>query len=214
MAAYLPANPTASALRENLAAVIRFAQERCGQEGHVGTQRDLAERLDLAPTMIGRYLTHAVDPNQLKLATVRRLAELCGLSLDALVLWLFEGQATPACTNGQRGKGLVDFSATELCAELQQRIAVLEGAGNLPAPVLEHEKLLADLAERRRVAGDELFQIAVESLHAESALQRVALHQALSPCDWNVLGKLLSADPEQLKQRYHRELNAPAPIQS
>ena len=197
-----------------LAEIVRYAQKQLGGDASQrASQRALSEKLGIAPTMIGRYLTNNVCFNNIRAETVRALADAAGLNVGTLYTWMEHGRDAAMAYEQRLNAEPVAFEPIDLAKQL---VRILEEAPPAAAdaaaepPAIDSNGLMALLEEARR-EGPRLFDRMVRAMAAEAMLQRLAIGE-LEPDDWLVLAQLLEQTPRRLQERYGpARFNQPPP---
>ena len=203
-------NPATETLETSACTAVRFREvidyaltQLSGPSGKA-SQKDLADQLQLAPTMVTRYLTQRAAFDGLRATTVERLASVCGLETGAIYTWVRDGRAAAMAYQQRFSAKPVAFSPLELAEQL---VTLLQEQQGLPAAaearVLapDHEGLLQALESARAVA-PALFDRLVALTKAAQTLERVRAAEDLDQQDWFKLQQLLDEQPQVLQQRY------------
>jgi len=174
------------------AEICQYAQRALGGDGsRLVTQRELAESLGCAPTMVTRYLHSGADFFSLKSRTIVALARACRLEPGTLFVWIEHGREK--AMEYQRCLGASPMaSSLDLAEELLSRMreeAKAKVATNGP----DYDGLIAFINQERQQGGL-FFTRLTESLNAEHALAAALESQLLTDEDWEVLARLLDAD--------------------
>lgn len=190
---------TAQRFRE----VIDYALVQRGGPGGRASQRDLAEQLGIAATMVTRYLTHRAAFDGLRATTVERLALACNLEVGAIYAWIRDGRAAAMAYQQRLQSEPVAFSPLDLAerlAALLRQQAVDPADSPLP-PTPDYDCLRLALDDARAVA-PALFDRLVALTKAAQTLERVRAVEELDQQDWLRLQQLLDEQPLVLQQRY------------
>lgn len=203
-------NPATETLETSACTAVRFREvidyaltQLSGPSGKA-SQKDLADKLQLAPTMVTRYLTQRAAFDGLRATTIERLASVCGLETGAIYTWVRDGRAAAMAYQQRFSAKPVAFSPLELAEQLvtllqeQQGVVSMDGT---PSPPPDYDGLLQALADARAVA-PALFDRLAEITKAAPTLERVRAAEDLNQQDWLTLQQLLDEQPEALQQRY------------
>lgn len=184
--------------------VVDYALSRLGGPAGKASQRELAEQLELAPTMVTRYLTQRAAFDGLRAATIERLAVVCQLEPGAIYAWIRGGRAAAMAYQQRFSSRPVAFSPLELAEQLVALLREQQGASSADqdrAPAPDYDGLLQALADARAVA-PALFDRLAEITKAAPTLERVRAAEDLNQQDWLTLQQLLDEQPEILQQRH------------
>lgn len=185
--------------------VIDYALTQLGGPSGRASQKDLADQLQLAPTMVTRYLTQRAAFDGLRATTIERLASVCGLETGAIYTWVRDGRAAAMAYQQRFSAKPVAFSPLELAeqlATLLQRQASSQEQAAAAAPLQpDYDGLLQALEDARAVA-PALFDRLLEITKAAPTRLRVEAAEELTQQDWLKLQQLLDEQPEVLQQRY------------
>lgn len=188
----------------NFQELLHYCRERLGGS-RLASQRELADALEVAPTMAGRYIAGGTDFYHLRATTVANLAAAAGLDVGSVYLWVERGRRAAAAHQERLSRKPLRFSALDY---IKEAAALLESGSPdaVPAPPPpDYSGLQQALAERRGPEGDartSLFDTLVQHVDAEAVLQRIAQRQPLSDEDWLKLQMLLSVPAAELQQCY------------
>lgn len=184
--------------------IINYALRHLGGADGPASQRELAARIGVAGTMVGRYRGAAADFEGLRAVTVERLAAACDLEVGTLFTWIREGRAAAMAYQQRISSDPVAFEPIDLARQLVQ---LLEPRPNttaaLPAPdpQPDWDALRRDLRDARAVAPS-LFDRLVLISDAAPALEKVEAAAELDEQDWIRLQPLLDAEAAALQERY------------
>lgn len=179
---------------QRFADLIRYAQKVCGRgSGERASQRELADRIEVAGTMITRYLSGSVDWQNIKASTVALLAQAAELHVGTAYVWIEEGRDAAFAHEARIRSRPTAFQPLDLARELT---AMLEAEPHdLPARIdycTVKAKLEAIEAESPR-----LYASFVSRIKAEDALAKIEFNQHLEPEDWEKINELLGEPLDQ-----------------
>jgi len=176
---------------DGLREVVEFALG--ASNGRKISQRELAEKLHLAPTMVTRYLTGNVEFNSLRAITIELLAKACGLTETSVFLWIREGREAAMLFEERCRQDVTPLAPLDLARRL---VMALEKGGALGQTEVEldREWVQSLLDEQRRAVGERGFAVLVEANRAESSLRRFEENEPLSGADVDILSELLNRD--------------------
>lgn len=192
----------ASRLREIVEYALALGNARSGKF----SQRDLAVSLNLAPTMVTRYLTGNVDVLGLKFSTIELLASACELTETTLFTWIRSGRSDAMNVEERFHQGLMSHQPIDLARRLLDSLECVHGPiqrhedPEVPGVVIDYEGLLAQIEAIRERNSERRFRALLEACAAEPAAQKVEAKAGLDPQDWEALGLLL--DREDLEEAY------------
>lgn len=174
---------------QRFAEVIRYAQKVCGKgSGERASQRELADRIDVAGTMVTRYLSGSVDWSNCKTHTAALIAKAAELHVGSIYVWIDQGREAALQHEAQLRGRPVAFQPLDLARELT---AMLEAepheAGELGVSIQLLKARLED-AERE---SPRLFGTLVAKLGAESAVAKVQFGEPLSSQELEIISVLL-----------------------
>lgn len=192
----------------NFQELLHYCREVLGRGTRLATQRELAEALDIAATMAGRYIGGGTEFNNLRAITVQRIAAAAGLDVGTVYLWVEQGRQAAMLHQEQLDQRPLRFTALDYVREAaalleQQRRPEGEPEPESPAP--DYAALQQALEERRGPEGDArtgLFDTLVEHVGAGPVLQRIAAAEPLEDDDWLKLQPLLGVPAAELQQCY------------
>ena len=191
----------------NFQELLHYCREVLGHGNRLATQRELAEALDIAATMAGRYIGGGTDFYNLRAVTVQRMAAAAGLDVGTVYLWVEHGRQVAMQHQERLSQRPLRFTALdyvrEAAALLEQQQSAVEPESLSPGP--DYTALQQALDERRGPEGDArtgLFDTLVEHVGASAALQRIAAAQPLEDDDWLKLQPLLGVPAAELQQCY------------
>jgi transcriptional regulator with XRE-family HTH domain len=194
-AAPLKGPPQGRDLRaQRFADLIRYAQRVCGRgDSSKASQRELAERIEVAGTMITRYLSGTVDWSNIKTQTARLIADAAEMDVGSIYVWIENGREAAFRHEAQIRSRPVSFGPLELARELT---AMLEQQGGErsagPDYRLVREKLVAVEGESPR-----LFSSLVGRIGAEGALAKLEFGHPLTEEEWQQINTLLGEEKDQ-----------------
>jgi transcriptional regulator with XRE-family HTH domain len=178
---------------QRFAEVIRHAQKVC----RTGTaprasQRELADRLQVAGTMVTRYISGRVQFENIKTETAQLIADAAGISVGSLYAWIQEGRER-AMEVEARVKGQpVAFTPRDLAAKLLELLEQEEGTPPEPERLKRRDWSL----QKRQLIELEaqsptLFGRFVATLGAESVLAKLEFGEDLDEVEEEKLQELL-----------------------
>jgi hypothetical protein len=189
--------------------LIEYAMERVSVGGQRASQRQLAEKLMLAPGMIRRYLDMETSVEGLKFTTLSQLSRACRLNVGTVFLWIEEGREKAMEHEMSLGGSAPPFGALDLARRL---VEILEGrddpggGGRGLGPDVPPPPDLTPLRQRTTVfteeAGDLVGRM-VRMVGAEAAMAKLEdpelAPDALDAGDWQALAALLEVAADTLR---------------
>ena len=199
------ANPSDEIVQQRFAEICVYALEVLGGSGsRLASQRELAEAICVAPTMLTRYLHSGCDWYSLKARTVAALARVTHMEPGSLFVWIEAGRE--AAMEHQRSLGSTPLTTTvDLAEQLLARLRE-DAKQQLTANGPDYAGLIA-LIEKERSAGDILFDRLTQGLGCSGALAAAMEKKELSDEDWTMLSRLLDCDLRAY--RFPRLIQAP-----
>ena len=184
------------------AEIVGYAQVVLGgQASGRASQRELAEYLNVAPTMVTRYKAGNCDWLGLKASTLESLARAARLEVGTLFVWINEGREAAMAYEQRMSAEPKAFRPVDLARELtamlerQDRNAIKEE----PAPSgPDYEGITSQLQQLAGPAFDRLVLL----FDATNAVAAAIEQQPLSDDDWLKLARLVDDDPAAFRQRY------------
>jgi hypothetical protein len=190
--------------------LIEYAMERVAMGGQRASQRQLAEKLMLAPGMIRRYLDMETSVEGLKFTTLSQLARACRLHVGTVFVWIEEGRDQAMTHELSLGGNTPPFGALDLARRL---VEILEGrddpggdGGEDHGPDVPPPPDLTPLRQRTTVFAEEagdLMGRMVRMVGAGIAMAKLENSElavdALDPSDWLAMAALLEVDAEALR---------------
>jgi transcriptional regulator with XRE-family HTH domain len=184
------------------AEIVRYAQTALGGNGsNRASQRELAEALGIAPTMVTRYLSSNCDWRNLKATTIEALAKAARLEVGTLFVWIADGRDAAMVYERRMSSKPRAFHPVDLARELASMLEASEADSEkqYPAPVgPDYEAIQQQLQQLQGPAFDRL----VEVFDAAAALQAVEQQLPLEDEHWLALARLLNADPAVFRQQF------------
>jgi transcriptional regulator with XRE-family HTH domain len=184
------------------AEIVRYAQTVLGgQASGRASQRDLANALGIAPTMVTRYKSRNCDWRGLRASTIEALAKAARLEVGTVFVWLHEGREAAMAYERRMSAEPRAFRPVDLARELT---AMLEQQDDEAGPDVTEPAGLdyAAIAALLRPLQGPAFERLVEVLEATTAVNAIAECMPLEDEDWLKLARLLSEDPAAFRQRY------------
>ena len=180
------------------AEIVRYAQTVLGgQASGRASQRELAEALGVAPTMVTRYVSSNCDWRGLKASTLEALAKAARLEVGTLFVWIHEGRDAAMAYERRMSAEPKAFRPVDLARELTAMLESQERVKEEPAPDgPDYEAILNQLQPLQGPAFDRL----VELFDATAAVAAAQQQQPLSDDDWLKLARLIDADPVKFRQ--------------
>lgn len=187
--------------------LLHYCREVLGRGTRLATQRELAEALDIAATMAGRYIGGGTEFNNLRAVTVQRIAAAAGLDVGTVYLWVEQGRQAAMLHQERLDQRPLRFTALDYVREAAALLEQQQPEGRLePEPfVPDYAALQQALEERRGPEGDAragLFDTLVDHVGAGPVLQRIAAAETLEDDDWLKLQPLLGVPAAELQQCY------------
>lgn len=188
----------------NFQELLHYCREVLGGGKRLASQRELAEAIDVAATMAGRYIAGGTDPYQLRATTLQSIARAAGLDVGTVYIWLEQGRAAAMAHQERLNRKPLRFTALDY---VREAAALLERQQfeAPPQPQPDYEGLEQALAERRGPDGDartSLFDTLVDQVSASQVLERIVRRQSLSDEDWLKLQMLLGVPAAELQHCY------------
>jgi transcriptional regulator with XRE-family HTH domain len=183
--------------RQRFKELIEYALVRSGSGGVRASQRYLSQLLGLSPSMIRRYLDGEAEVEEIRYVTIRSLAEVAGIDVGTLSLWLERGREVALEHESRRLGNLKPYTIKDL-AERIVELAAFE-AEPLPAPGLDLEPLRRRVRALRLEVGP-VFDRLCSLAGCIDAVERLYSQQPLVEGDWELLAGLLELDVATLQE--------------
>lgn len=177
-------------MAQRFAEVIRYAQRvsKSGTEVQA-TQKSLADKIEVAGTMITRYLSGKVQFGNIKSETARLIAEAAGLHVGSLYCWIIEGKEA-AMQHEERLRGEpVAFKPLDLAERLVDALRHEESAGPVERQDWRAER---EYLARLEAESPLLFGRFVASMNAERVLAKLEFGEALEKGEKELLKQLIA----------------------
>jgi transcriptional regulator with XRE-family HTH domain len=194
------------------AEIVSYAQVVLGgQASGRASQRELAEALGVAPTMITRYKSKNCDWRGLKASTLEALAKAARLEVGTLFVWINEGQGAAMAYERRMSAEPKAFRPVDLARELTAMLESQEQAKQEPAPEgPDYAGIQNQLQPLQGPAFDRL----VALFDATAAVAAAMEQQPLSDDDWLKLARLVDADPARFRQLHSGQSASRTPQQA
>lgn len=184
--------------RQRFQEIVRYAMEINTQNDRRFSQRDLADKLKVAPTMVTRYLQGRVEFWSMKAITLELLAKSCDLDVGSLYVWIQEGRAK-ALEHQERIES--EPSMTRAEDLIKRALVMLENEKKPPGQKsLRYEALKRALDDLKGSAGELMFERMVALADAKAALSAVERGGELDSAGASKLAALLGIETEQLEK--------------
>lgn len=178
-------------MAQRFAEVIRYAQ-RVGKSGTEirSSQKNLADKIEVAGTMITRYLSGKVQFGNIKSETARLIAEAAGLHVGSLYAWIVDGKdAAMVLEEKLRGEP-VAFKPLEMAEKLV--VALRKEEGQEAPASQERYKQEREYLAKMEVESPLLFGRFIASMNAEKVLAKLEFGEELEKEDRELLMKLIA----------------------
>lgn len=177
---------------------MRFAMEINTQSDRRFSQRDLADKLKVAPTMVTRYLQGRVEFWSMKAVTLDLLAKSCGLDVGTLYVWMEQGRDA-ALLHEERMAAQPTMTKPEDL--LRRALSLLENEKKPPGQKrCRYPALIKAIEDLKDSVGELMFERLVRLSGAEEVLQRLAQGEELWLDAEDTLAKLLDVGVEEVRQ--------------
>lgn len=179
---------------QRFADLIRYAQKVLGRgSGEKASQRELADHIRVAGTMVTRYLSGSVDWYNCRTHTAALIAAAAELHVGTVYVWIEEGREMAFRHEALIRSRPAAFRPLDLAREL---VVMLQQESTDDEPVLDYsvvkQKLAAVEAESPRLYGSFVHRIG-----AEGALAKIEFGQPLSDEEWQKINELLGEPLDQ-----------------
>lgn len=192
--------------RKRFQEIVRYALEVNTQTDRRFSQRDLADKLKVAPTMITRYLQGRVEFWSMKAVTLDFLAKSCGLDVGTLYAWIEKGR-DEAIRHQERVEQEPAIARPQDL--LRRALSMLENEKKPPGqkgpryPALR--KAIRDL---RLSVGEAVYPRLIRLAEAEAALQAVEAGEDLWLDAEDALAALLELNVDEVRELASRPAEA------
>lgn len=189
------------------AEIVSYAQVVLGgQASGRASQRELAEVLGVAATMVTRYKAGNCDWRGLKASTLEALAKAARLEVGTLFVWINEGRDAAMAYQRRMSAEPRAFRPVDLARELTAMLESQEQIKQEPAPEgPDYAGIQNQLQPLQGPAFDRL----VALFDATAAVAAAMEQQPLSDDDWLKLARLVDADPARFRQLYQSASRTP-----
>ncbi len=184
------------------AEIVRYAQTALGgKASNRASQRELAEALGIAPTMVTRYLSSNCDWRNLKATTIEALAKAARLEVGTLFVWIADGREAAMVYERRMSSKPRAFQPVDLARELASMLEAWEVDPEKQDPAPEGPDYDAIQQQLQQLQGP-AFDRLVEVFDAAAAIGAVEQRLPLADEHWCVLSRLLNADPAAFRQQF------------
>ena len=188
--------------RQRFQEIVRYAMEVNTQSDRRFSQRDLADKLKVAPTMVTRYLQGRVEFWSMKAITLELLAKSCDLDVGSLYVWIQEGRAK-ALEHQERIES--EPSMTRAEDLIKRALVMLENEKKPPGQKpIRYPALRKAIRDLRLAVGEAVYERMVRLAGAEQALAAVEAGEDLWLDADEALAGLLDLDTEGVNELARR----------